>query len=120
MGIVSREIIDRIRDNLDIVEVIKSYIPVTMAGRNAKALCPFHKEKTPSFHINAQRGMFHCFGCGKGGDVFRFVMEFENVDFPTALRTLAARAGVAVPEEEEERGSDSGAGFQTGPRKRTP
>ena len=105
MGIVSREIIDRVRDNLDIVEVIKSYIPVTMAGRNAKALCPFHKEKTPSFHINAQRGMFHCFGCGKGGDVFRFVMEFENVDFPTALRTLAARAGVAIPEEEEERGA---------------
>lgn len=101
MSIVSREVIDRVRDNLDIVEVIKSYIPVTMAGRNAKALCPFHKEKTPSFHINAQRGMFHCFGCGKGGDVFRFVMEFENVDFPTALRTLAARAGVALPAEDE-------------------
>ena len=95
-GMVSKDVIDQIRNALDISDVIGSYIQIKRAGHVAKALCPFHKEKTPSFHINPARQAFHCFGCGAGGDVFKFVMMYENVDFPTALRMLASRAGVAV------------------------
>ena len=104
-GMVSKEVIDRIRGSLDIADVIGSYIQVKRAGSSAKALCPFHKEKTPSFHINPARQAFHCFGCGVGGDVFKFVMLYENVDFPTALRLLASRAGIAL-EFDEERGGE--------------
>lgn len=104
-GMVSKEVIDRIRGSLDIVDVIGSYIQVKRAGASAKALCPFHKEKTPSFHINPARQAFHCFGCGAGGDVFKFVMLYENVDFPTALRLLASRAGVALEFDESRSGA---------------
>ena len=104
-GMVSKEVIDRIRGSLDIVDVIGSYIQVKRAGSSAKALCPFHKEKTPSFHINPARQAFHCFGCGAGGDVFKFVMLYENVDFPTALRLLASRAGVALEFDESGSGA---------------
>jgi DNA primase len=83
----------------DIVEVIGSYFPLKRAGANLKALCPFHQEKTPSFHVSPQRQTFHCFGCGAGGSVFRFVMEYEHVDFPTAVRKLAARVGIPIIEE---------------------
>ncbi len=81
------------------VEVIGSYFPLKRAGANFKALCPFHQEKTPSFHVSPQRQTFHCFGCGAGGSVFRFVMEYEHVDFPSAVRKLAARVGIVVAEE---------------------
>ncbi len=104
-GMVSKDVIDRIRGSLDIADVIGSYIQVKRAGASAKALCPFHKEKTPSFHINPARQAFHCFGCGVGGDVFKFVMLFESVDFPTALRLLASRAGVAIEFDEDRGGS---------------
>jgi DNA primase len=100
-GMVSKDVIDQIRNALDISDVIGSYIQVKRAGHSAKALCPFHKEKTPSFHINPARQAFHCFGCGAGGDVFKFVMLYENVDFPTALRMLASRAGIAVHFDED-------------------
>jgi DNA primase len=83
----------------DIVEVIGSYFPLKRAGANFKALCPFHQEKTPSFHVSPQRQTFHCFGCGAGGSVFRFVMEYEHVDFPSAVRKLAARVGIPIVEE---------------------
>jgi DNA primase len=101
-------VIDQIRNALDIADVIGSYIQVKRAGHVAKALCPFHKEKTPSFNINPARQAFHCFGCGAGGDVFKFVMLYENVDFPTALRMLAARAGVAVQFDEDRGGKREG------------
>ena len=104
-GMVSKDVIDRIRGALDIADVIGSYIQVKRAGSSAKALCPFHKEKTPSFTINPARQAFHCFGCGVGGDVFKFVMLYENVDFPTALRLMASRAGVVL--EFDEGGSRS-------------
>ncbi len=81
------------------VEVIGSYFPLKRVGANFKALCPFHQEKTPSFHVSPQRQTFHCFGCGAGGSVFRFVMEYEHVDFPSAVRKLAARVGIVVAEE---------------------
>lgn len=104
-GMVSKDVIDQIRGALDIADVIGSYIQVKRAGSSAKALCPFHKEKTPSFTINPARQAFHCFGCGVGGDVFKFVMLYENVDFPTALRLMASRAGVVL--EFDEGGSRS-------------
>ena len=99
-GMVSKDVIDQIRNSLDIADVIGSYIQVKRIGHTAKALCPFHKEKTPSFNINPARQAFHCFGCGAGGDVFKFVMLYENVDFPTALRLLASRAGIALQFDE--------------------
>lgn len=104
-GMVSKDVIDRIRGSLDIADVIGSYIQVKRVGATAKALCPFHKEKTPSFHINPARQAFHCFGCGVGGDVFKFVMLYENVDFPTALRLMASRAGVALEFDEDRTGA---------------
>jgi len=102
--IVSKRLLDEIRFQNDIVQVIGTYINLQRAGSGFKALCPFHKEKTPSFHVHPQRQLFHCFGCGAGGDVFRFVMQYENVDFMTAVRMLAQRAGVALEFDEAEEG----------------
>jgi DNA primase len=97
--VIPSETIEQIAAANDIVEVIGSYFPLKRAGANFKALCPFHQEKTPSFHVNPQRQTFHCFGCGVGGSAFRFVMEYEHVDFPAAVRKLAARVGIAIVEE---------------------
>lgn len=99
MSRISEETIQRVAEANDIVEVISSYFPLKRAGTSWRALCPFHREKTPSFHVNPQRQSYHCFGCGAGGTVFRFVMEYEHVDFPSAVRRLAQRAGVPVIEE---------------------
>ena len=96
---ISEETIQRVAEANDIVEVISSYFPLKRAGSSWRALCPFHREKTPSFHVNPQRQSYHCFGCGAGGTVFRFVMDYEHVDFPSAVRRLAQRAGVPVVEE---------------------
>ena len=93
---------ERVRNANDIVDVIGSYLPLKRAGANFVALCPFHKEKTPSFNVNPHRQIFHCFGCHKGGDVFRFVMDYESVDFVEALRRLADRAKIPL---EYEKGS---------------
>lgn len=98
--IIPKEVLERIRDANDIVEVVQRYLPLRRSGASYKTLCPFHKEKTPSFHVNPARQIFHCFGCGKGGDVFRFIMEYERVDFATAARMLADRAGITVDWEE--------------------
>ncbi len=92
----SDDAVERVRDANDIVSVVGGYVRLRKAGRNYKGLCPFHKEKTPSFIVTPERQTFHCFGCGKGGDVFRFVMEMDGVQFPEALRSLAARGGVAL------------------------
>jgi DNA primase len=99
MGSIPQQTIEQIAAANDVVEVIGSYFPLRRAGANFKALCPFHQEKTPSFHVNPQRQSFHCFGCGAGGSVFRFVMDYEHVDFPSAVKKLAARAGIPVIEE---------------------
>ncbi|HXX41865.1 MAG TPA: CHC2 zinc finger domain-containing protein, partial [Chthoniobacterales bacterium] len=96
---IPTETIEQIAAANDVVEVIGSYFPLKRAGANFKALCPFHQEKTPSFHVSPQRQTFHCFGCGVGGSVFRFVMEYEHVDFPAAVRKLAARVGIPIVEE---------------------
>ncbi|MDB6146741.1 MAG: dnaG, partial [Spartobacteria bacterium] len=98
--------IEQIAAANDIVEVIGSYFPVKRAGTNFKALCPFHQEKTPSFTVSPQRQTFHCFGCGAGGSVFRFVMEYEHLDFPAAVRKLAVRVGIPIIEERAARGDE--------------
>jgi DNA primase len=99
LGKIPANTIEQIAAANDIIEVIGSYFPLKRAGANFKALCPFHQEKTPSFHVSPQRQTFHCFGCGVGGSAFRFVMEYEHVDFPSAVRKLAARVGIPVVEE---------------------
>jgi DNA primase len=106
MGTIPSQNIEQIAAANDIVEVIGSYFPLKRAGTNFKALCPFHQEKTPSFTVSPQRQTFHCFGCGVGGSVFRFVMDYEHLDFPSAVRKLAARAGVPVIEERGPGGED--------------
>ncbi|HEU5314209.1 MAG TPA: DNA primase [Candidatus Udaeobacter sp.] len=99
MGTIPPETIEQIAAANDIVEVIGSYFPLKRAGTNFKALCPFHQEKTPSFMVSPSRQTFHCFGCGAGGSVFRFVMDYEHTDFPSAVRKLATRAGITVVEK---------------------
>ncbi|HEU5247831.1 MAG TPA: DNA primase [Candidatus Udaeobacter sp.] len=99
MGTIPSETIEQIAAANDIVEVIGSYFPLKRAGANFKALCPFHREKTPSFVVSPSRQTFHCFGCGAGGSVFRFVMDYEHTDFPSAVRKLAARVGITVVEK---------------------
>ncbi len=96
MGTIPSETIEQIAAANDIVEVIGSYFPLKRAGANFKALCPFHQEKTPSFTVSPSRQTFHCFGCGVGGSVFRFVMDYEHTDFPSAVHKLAARVGITV------------------------
>lgn len=94
---------DRVKDEVqaatDIVELISQFIPMKRAGHNFKACCPFHQEKTPSFMVSPSKQIFHCFGCGAGGDVFSFVMRHDNLSFPEALRFLAERAHIQLPEK---------------------
>ena len=106
MGI-GRQVLDDIRERVDIVDLIGSYVALKRAGTAFKGLCPFHKEKTPSFTVNPQRQSFHCFGCGKGGDVFTFVMEAESTDFMGAARLLAQKANVVLVESDQERGEEA-------------
>jgi DNA primase len=95
-GLFSSATLEQIRAASDIVEVIGSYLPLKRAGANLVTLCPFHKEKTASFNVNPHRQIFHCFGCHKGGDVFTFVQEYENVSFPEAVHRLAERARIPL------------------------
>lgn len=88
--------VSQVRERIDIVSLLSEYISVKKGGRNFKARCPFHEEKTPSFMISPERQRWHCFGCGKGGDCFTFLMEYEHIEFPEALRLLAKRAGVTL------------------------
>jgi DNA primase len=106
MGTIPTQTIEQVAAANDIVEVIGSYFPLKRAGASFKALCPFHQEKTPSFNVSPQRQSFHCFGCGAGGSVFRFVMDYEHLDFPSAVKKLAARVGITVIEERAADGSD--------------
>ncbi|MBN1557929.1 MAG: DNA primase, partial [Lentisphaerae bacterium] len=102
--IVPKRVLEEIRFRNDIVETVSRCLDLKRSGNTFKALCPFHKEKTPSFHVNPQRQIYHCFGCGAGGDVFAFVQQYEGVDFMTAVRMLAERAGVQLDLEDGEPG----------------
>src|SRR5579872_7334229 len=93
---VTREILAR----TDLAALIGQYVTLHKRGRDLVGLCPFHAEKTPSFHVHPDRGFFKCFGCGKGGDAIRFVMDLENLPFPEAARVLAKRAGVELESED--------------------
>ncbi len=94
--------IEEIRSASDIVDVISAYVPLKKRGKNYTGLCPFHQEKTPSFSVSADKQMYYCFGCGSGGNVFSFVMQHDKVSFIEAVRTLAQRAGITLPEEGSE------------------
>jgi len=91
------DFIDQIRERTDLVELIGQYVPLKKRGQNWIGLCPFHSERTPSFTVNPSRGIFKCFGCGKGGNVFVFLMEHQQLSFPQAVELLAARLGLALP-----------------------
>jgi len=93
---------DEVKSRLNIIDVIGEKVPLKKSGRNFKGLCPFHNEKTPSFMVSPDRQVFHCFGCGKGGSVIDFVMEYEHLEFPEALEELASRAGVTLQERKSD------------------
>ena len=99
MGRIADDKIDEIRDRCDIVEVVSSYLPLKRSGVNHQGLCPFHQEKSPSFNVNSARQIFHCFGCGVGGNVFSFLMRIEGLSFPEAVRRLGEKVGIEVEEE---------------------
>lgn len=96
MSMIPSDTIDEVRVRSDIVEVISHYIPLKKAGANFRALCPFHEEKTPSFNVNPARQIFHCFGCGEGGNVITFVMKHESISFPESVRLLADQCGIEI------------------------
>ena len=96
-GGFSSQILDEIRSRVDIVEIVGQFVNLKRAGEHWKGLCPFHSEKTPSFTVNPKRGIFHCFGCGVGGDAFGFLMRQDRLAFPEAVRALAQRSGVELP-----------------------
>lgn len=93
---IKKEIIDRVRNETDIVDLIGSYLPLKKAGKYYRALCPFHTEKAPSFYVSPDRQIYHCFGCGAGGSALTFVMNFEKLSFPEAVKNLASRLGIQI------------------------
>lgn len=98
-GLIAEETIERVRERIDIVELISSYMPLKRSGGNYQGLCPFHGEKTPSFNVNPARQIFHCFGCGVGGNAISFVMKMEGLSFPEAVRRLGEKVGIEVEED---------------------
>jgi DNA primase len=97
MSRIPEETIQAIRDRVDVVDLIGRYVTLKKAGRSFKGLCPFHQEKTASFTVNPERGIFHCFGCGESGNAIAFLMRHENLTFPEAARALAAECGIEIP-----------------------
>lgn len=100
MSFYSQELVEEIRSRSDIVDVISGYIRLQRKGSNYVGVCPFHNDRNPSMSVNQPRQIYHCFSCGAGGDVFKFVMEYENLTFPEALKVLADRAGIVLPERD--------------------
>src|SRR5712691_1791030 len=94
-------IAERVKQQADIVRVVGEYVQLKKAGQNFRGLCPFHSEKTPSFNVHPVRQIYHCFGCGQGGDVFKFVMEMEKCPFPDAIRIVAEKCGISLPRKKE-------------------
>jgi DNA primase len=98
MPLIPEDILDDVQRRADIGEVIGRYVPLARAGRHLKARCPFHQERTPSFMVNTEKQIFHCFGCGVGGNIFSFLMQHDRLSFPEAVRQLAAQVGVRIPD----------------------
>src|SRR5262249_10091924 len=105
MGRVPQTFIDELVARADIVEIIGTRVALKKQGREYKACCPFHNEKTPSFHVIPEKQFYHCFGCGKSGTVLGFLMDYDRMAFPEAIEDLAGRLGLEIPRE----GGDSGA-----------
>jgi DNA primase len=103
MALFPQSFIDDLKIQANILQVVQDRIPLKKSGATWKGLCPFHGEKTPSFHVNPDKGFFHCFGCGVGGDVFKFIELYDKVGFPEAVRVLAGRFGIPVPEPDDAR-----------------
>jgi DNA primase len=102
LGLIPAETLENVRARLDIVELVSEYVPgLQRAGRNMKGRCPFHQERTPSFIVSAERQTYHCFGCGEGGDAFKFVMKMENLGFTDAVEKLAERVGIKIEKAED-------------------
>jgi DNA primase len=104
--VFSEDIISRVRDSIDIIDLISGYVSLKKTGKNQLGLCPFHSEKTPSFNVNPEKQIFHCFGCGVGGDVFKFLELQEGLNFPEAVKQLAARGGIPLPADSGSRKED--------------
>ncbi len=100
-GYIPDDIVERIKNESDIVSIISGYVSLKKMGKDYKGLCPFHQEKTPSFFVVPAKGFYHCFGCGKSGNVVNFIMEHERLDYPDALRFLAEKSGITIPETRE-------------------
>src|SRR3989338_6512702 len=107
MGRIPENILNEIQDKCDIVEIISGYIPLKPSGRNFKACCPFHHEKTPSFIVSPDKQIYHCFGCNSGGNAFNFIKEYEKMDFIDAVKMLAEKTGVKLPESRSNEEQDS-------------
>ena len=103
MSFYSQELVEEVRSGSDIVDVISGYIKLQRKGSNYVGVCPFHNDRNPSMSVNQPRQIYHCFSCGAGGDVFKFVMEYENLTFPEAMKVLADRAGITLPEQDTSR-----------------
>src|SRR5918993_2685049 len=101
MALFPQRFIDDLKQQADIVVVIQDYVSLKKTGATYKGLCPFHGEKTPSFHVNRDKGFFHCFGCGVGGDVVKFLELHDKIGFPDAVKQLAQRFGMSLPALEE-------------------
>ena len=101
-GLIPENLLEDILNRVDIVEVISGYLPLKRAGRNFKANCPFHHEKTPSFMVSPDRQIYHCFGCGESGNAYKFLMRYERLEFPEAVEVLAKKAGVTLPESNKQ------------------
>ncbi len=96
MARIPQETIDRIRDSADIVDVVSRHVDLKKRGRNFFGLCPFHTEKTPSFSVAPDKGIYHCFGCGNGGNAVNFIMELEKISFVEAIQQLGQQLGIEV------------------------
>src|SRR5512143_3188233 len=97
MPLYSDSVLDEVRNAVNIVSLVSEYVALKKRGKNHVARCPFHNEKTPSFDVSEEKQIFMCFGCGLGGDVFRFVMQIEHLSFPEAVQFLATRYGISLP-----------------------
>ena len=106
MAKIPQDIVDRVRDTSDIHDVVSQYVDLKRRGVNYFGLCPFHGEKTPSFSIAPAKQIYHCFGCGSGGNVFSFLMEHQKISFPEAVKSLADRYNIPIQYEDEAGGSE--------------